>query len=283
MAGLIQNVVPDPTLVPVNPEDELTQAASFGYDPTLGTVNLATDTVSGQLDAILAQDSPLMQAAGAQGAQSANARGLLNSTMGVQAGQQAIVNAALPIAQQDAGTYFQQNLANQGVSNTASQFSTAAANTADLANAAAANQISQITTAGEETRLTQEQTAASDLALQELKGVQANELANIEALYKVELQTSASAAAFLTQYSNNVATILNDPNTTVEQKQSAIDAQTEVLKDTLTVIGAIGNIDLTALLDFTEPAAEEPPPPPPPPPPPEEEEPPGEPPPGPTD
>ena len=122
MPGLITNPLPDEITKPFNPESTLTKANSFGFDPTIGTVNIPTDTVSGQLDAILAKDSPLMQSAGAQGAQAANSKGLLNSTMGVQAGQQAVINAALPIAQQDASTFSQQRLTNQGVSNTASQF-----------------------------------------------------------------------------------------------------------------------------------------------------------------
>ncbi|GAA0586759.1 hypothetical protein ACFQH5_20190 [Halomonas salifodinae] len=60
-------------------------------------------TASGQMDEILERDSPLMQRAATQGKQYANRRGLLNSSMGAQASQSAMIDAATPIAQQDAG------------------------------------------------------------------------------------------------------------------------------------------------------------------------------------
>ena len=60
--------------------------------------------------------------------QSANSRGLLNSSMAAGAGEAAVIDAALPIAQQDANTFSQQRLANQQVSNAADQFGADAAN-----------------------------------------------------------------------------------------------------------------------------------------------------------
>jgi hypothetical protein len=60
-------------------------------------------TVANQMTGLLAQDSPWMQAAAGRAAQNMGALGLRNSTLGIQAGQAAAINAALPIAQQDAG------------------------------------------------------------------------------------------------------------------------------------------------------------------------------------
>ena len=92
------------------------------YDPTKATVNAPTDTVQGQLSGILDPNSVLMQRAGAQGLATANSRGLLNSSMGVQAGQAAMIDKALPIASQDASTYGNFNLTNTAADNTAKQF-----------------------------------------------------------------------------------------------------------------------------------------------------------------
>lgn len=62
-------------------------------------------TVAGQVKGLIDSNSPLMQQAQAKSAEAANARGLINSSMGVQAGQAALYDAALPIATQDASTY----------------------------------------------------------------------------------------------------------------------------------------------------------------------------------
>lgn len=90
--------------------------------PTMGNVS-SDSTVAGQMDKILSSSSPLLQRAKTRAAQAANSRGLLNSSMGVQAGEEAVLTTAMPMAQQDAATYANQGLVNQGAQN---QFSTAA-------------------------------------------------------------------------------------------------------------------------------------------------------------
>ena len=146
MPGLIETAIPKP--------DKFLAAGSTGYDPNLGVVNNATDTVGGQLDTILNKDNPYITRARASAAQEANSRGLLSSTMGAQAGETAAITAALPIAQQDASTFSNQRLTNQAATNTASQFGAAASNAADLTNAAAGNQFGLIgTNTGAQTEL----------------------------------------------------------------------------------------------------------------------------------
>ena len=62
-------------------------------------------TVAGQIPGILASGSPYMQAADLKGKQYVSSRGLINSSMGAEASQKAAIEAALPIAQQDANTF----------------------------------------------------------------------------------------------------------------------------------------------------------------------------------
>lgn len=64
-------------------------------------------TVSGQLTGLLEQDNPYMKQAKAQGEQFANRRGMLNSSIGAQASQDASIQAAMPIAQADAAAHNQ--------------------------------------------------------------------------------------------------------------------------------------------------------------------------------
>ena len=63
------------------------------------------ETAQYQLNQILDPNSPLMQRARTQGMQFANQRGLLNSSLAAQAAQTAMLDAAVPIAQQDARTF----------------------------------------------------------------------------------------------------------------------------------------------------------------------------------
>jgi hypothetical protein len=61
------------------------------------------ETVAKQLDNLLAKNSPYLQRAKSGALQTANARGLLNSSIAASSGEAAAIDAALPIAQQDAG------------------------------------------------------------------------------------------------------------------------------------------------------------------------------------
>lgn len=80
------------------------------------------DTVEGRVEGIIKSDSPLMQLAKTQAKQQANQKGLLNSSMAVGAAQNAVYNAATPIAQQDARTSADIKLANQKSANETGMF-----------------------------------------------------------------------------------------------------------------------------------------------------------------
>lgn len=77
----------------------------------------SNETVQGQLGDILKTGNPLLEGAKARAQQQANARGLQNSSMAVQSGEEAIVNSAMPIAQADASAYQKQALVNQDIVN----------------------------------------------------------------------------------------------------------------------------------------------------------------------
>lgn len=69
------------------------------------------DSVANNLTGLLASNSRYIQSARAAGQNSANKRGLLNSSISAGAGEAAAINAALPIASQDAAQTFQRNQA----------------------------------------------------------------------------------------------------------------------------------------------------------------------------
>lgn len=112
---------PNAALAPINPADgQYAAAVSDGIgvqgQAEQGQVN-PTDTVQGQLANLYAASQPGMTPEWAQGAvrqaeEMLAARGLGESSIGGAAIAEAIQQSALPIAAQDASTYFQMNMAN---------------------------------------------------------------------------------------------------------------------------------------------------------------------------
>lgn len=105
------------------PED--INAAQIGeytpYEAVTGEVD-PESTVEGRLSGLLSQTSDYMQRNRQQGAKAANRVGMLNTSMGVGAAQGAAIDAALPIAQQDARAFLEQQFRNQGYSNDAAKY-----------------------------------------------------------------------------------------------------------------------------------------------------------------
>ena len=83
-----------------------------------GTFEPEDASVSKQLTKVLSTGSPLLTRARTGAAQVANRRGLLNSSMAVQAGEAAVLDVALPIASQQAGQIQQSNLAGGQIAST---------------------------------------------------------------------------------------------------------------------------------------------------------------------
>lgn len=73
--------------------------------PTVRMVDPAKETVSGQVQNLMASDSNFLQQARTRANQQMNKRGLMNSSMAIGASEDAAYNAALPIAQADATAY----------------------------------------------------------------------------------------------------------------------------------------------------------------------------------
>ena len=111
--------------------------------------------VSNQLTSLLDSNSPLMARAAERSKEEANSLGLLSSSMAVGAAQGAMMDRALPIAQQDAQTYAtlqqqQQQTENQGLLQGQQAYNTAQGNVAEgivsaglTAHSAAINQANQ--------------------------------------------------------------------------------------------------------------------------------------------
>lgn len=117
--------------------------AAATYQPETRQVDPATQTVQGQVNSILAKDSPLMQRARTLATQQMAQRGLVNSSMAVGAGQAAMVDRALPMAQQDASTYSATAAENMAARNRAAEVNVGASNQFGLQESAQGFQAAQ--------------------------------------------------------------------------------------------------------------------------------------------
>jgi hypothetical protein len=94
---------PSTQAVTGSPQTGVTTASSSYVAPEYTPGDNAT--VEGRLKGLLSTDSQYLEAARARAKGEANSRGLLNSTMAETAGEKAAIEAALPIATQDAQTF----------------------------------------------------------------------------------------------------------------------------------------------------------------------------------
>jgi hypothetical protein len=241
-------------------------AAPTAASPT-GLTSAITRTVddkellSKQVNNVIGADSPLMQQAAAKAKQAANSRGLLNSSMAVQAGQAAVMDRALPIAQYDAGVntnVLATNQANEQQSNTFnasqtqqnSQFNTNKEQELNKFNAQNQNQTNQFN-AAEQNKTNIFNANEQNVVIKQFMD-QSNklQLADIEASYKTILQSEAAAGSLYQQSVRNISDILQNPDLTPEAKTAAVTNQNEMLKTGLNILGKIGGLNFDGLLDF---------------------------------
>lgn len=225
-----------------------------GYDPTNWDVN-SQQTVEGRMRGILEDpNSPLMQQAKTRAAQEANGRGLLNTTMAMTAGEDAMIRAALPIAQQDASTYANSAQTNAGASNNSKAFGASASNASSNLNAQLGTQ-SNLTNSGE-TNKAYASTANAANAAEQLKiqtatqyyikqlDVQTQkEMQAVTEQNKNLIQTNGTAAELNKSFAANMLQIQNS-TMTAEAKKTAINTQIWALNNGLKTIGSIIGFNL---------------------------------------
>lgn len=287
-----------PTIQPIDPiKTTAAQAASYKA-PTLGAANDQTvdtkQTMQGQLGGILSSGSPLLEQAKTRALQGMNARGLINSSMAVGAGESALYDAAMPIAQfdasrysdvanrnQDAGNQFKlqqfgadtdaakisanwtqdANLFNAGESNKAGTNSAqiaanAALRQADIgldaskANASidAQKEQQQTEIGAQKDRLAMEITSRE--AISKLDNDTRQKMAEIEAGYKVQMQSQDSAARLFDQISVQMSQIALNKDLSPEAKRNATTMLMGQLTNGLNILGSVANLNLSSILKF---------------------------------
>jgi predicted amidohydrolase YtcJ len=203
------------------------QAAT--YNSAQRTVDPTKETVAGQMKGLIDENSPTMQMARTSANQQMNSRGLFNSSLAVTASDQAAYAAALPIAQADASVYdtnAKQNLAYQ-------------------------NEALKTNTAGINDMTGKNLSATVDAMKSNMDAAMKTQLATIEADYKTTMQNSATASEMYKQTVKNISDIQANKDMTLAAKQAAVDNQFYLMKQGFEIAGAIGNMNLGELLNFS--------------------------------
>jgi hypothetical protein len=201
--------------------------ASTGYTANDWNVD-SPQTVTGQVRDIVTAGGPLMKQAEARSNMRMNSRGLLNSSLAVGAGQSALYDAALPMAQADAQTNAQAANFNANAANAASQFGADATNRQSLANQDATNRASEF------------QAGATN---------QAN-AANQDAMNRAS-EFGASAANRLTEQSNTITAQANQANADAANKASLSKLDVD-FKTAISNADAASKAQLQSMADQTK-------------------------------
>jgi hypothetical protein len=252
------------------------------------TVDPRTQTVQGQLDSIIAKDSPLMQRAAALGEMTANERGLINSSMAAGAAQTAVLDAATPIASADATMYGRAASQNASEANTTARFNadqsgqtgrfnTSQINASREFNANSQNQASQFNTElGFKSQLANQDVqlrttlaqydgqlraaianadASNKLQLTELDIQARTDITNLEGKWRLQIQSTASAGDAYRQMINSIGSVITDPNMDAGAKQAAINQLGGMFNDYMELQSHMSGLDLGDILVFDTTAA----------------------------
>lgn len=205
-------------------------------------INPSTATVEGRVQGILDNNSMLRRSTEADAAAASNSRGILNTTMGTQAGTAALLDKAVDIATPDAALYgdmakMSKEADSQGL--LANQEAEIAHNTS-LNNA----QISGALTTQEIAGQQELQKLSDNAQMQRVEvdnmwkqQIQFDQMDAADAQKLVDSTTSLGSAL-----TGSVERILRDTN--VENKTDAIEALMTQYQSQLTTAAAVVNIDL---------------------------------------
>lgn len=188
-----------------------------------GGSDAGSTSVQDRLDAILASDSPLMQRARTTGLQTANRRGLLNSSIAAEAAQNAMIDAALPIASQDADISNQQLMQQRDIE--LQQW--LQQSDADLRKAL------------------QQGDLANQRWIAELDATTRRQIADLQVATADREKIGAMIAAAQQNYTSQYEAILNNPNIPAEQRGQHMTHIANVMRAAISFIEQSFGVDLT--------------------------------------
>jgi len=181
-------------------------------------------TVKGQMEGLLSGGSRYLDIARQNSAQQSNKRGLLNSSMAAGAGERAAIEAAMPIATQDANTYNNQSLTNQGANNRAMEYNASNDQQMTLANQNARNSQRQFNAANQQQAGAANQQAQNQAGQYNASSNQQMGLANMDSQNQAE-QFTAQQGNAMSQFNAGQRQQNNQFNAASENDAGQFSAQ----------------------------------------------------------
>ncbi|MEY3252681.1 MAG: hypothetical protein RL227_1654, partial [Pseudomonadota bacterium] len=244
-------------------KDELSEVArSNQIAPVLQDFD-ESKGVAGRVNSITSSGSPLMETARTRAAQTTAKRGLMNSSIGTQAGEQAVIETATPIANADASLFQQQRLTNQTAANNAATVNAnnniQAATTGrqmDLSDTqqqrSLMEQARQFDGTKSENARQFDATTSQRMDLAKLDVGSRKELANIEAAFKNQIQNNTNISQAWGTLQEAISKIQNNPELDPATKAQLIQNNLDSFKSFSTFWGKAtgGAVDVSDLLNF---------------------------------
>lgn len=219
-----------PVGTPYMEDAALSQAQAAQLNPS-NLAQATTTTATDQLGNILNKGGALMQQSANMGNAQAAQRGLLNSSMGIQAAQSAMIQNATPLAQANANALNQGSQFNAQTTNQALTQNVQNQQQANLQNAQQANSLNSWN-AGQQ----------NEAALKTLDINSRETLANIEANYKTLMQTNSGATGMYEQMLKNLSDIQGNKDMDADTKANAIQNQLTYLRTGMSMLQNMSGI-----------------------------------------
>lgn len=211
--------------------------------------NDATNAAS-QLDAITKANSPYIQLAKQQGLLSAASRGLENSSIGAGASEAAAVQAAAPLAQENAGAATQAGLQTSQLETQANEFNASQQNQNQQLNAQLNTQTNQFNASQQQAAAATNAAAINSIKQQTeqiigqmnqqfLSGTQAQQLAQIQGKWGALMSQNQTAASLMQTMLTGINSALANKDIPQARTQSSIQTNLTLLDSFMSVIDAM--------------------------------------------
>lgn len=232
-----------------------------------GMINPNDNTnAASQLNAITASNSPYIQQAEQQGLLTAASRGLENSSIGAGNAEAAAVQAAAPLAEQNAASATQGQLQNSQLGTQAAEFNASQQEQNQQLNAQLQTQQTQFNasqtqaaaatnTAAQNAMTQQAQQLDEQISQQYLSGSQAQTLAGIQGQYNELIASNSSASSMYTSMMNGISATMANQNISPGRVADTIQADVSLLESGMGIINSLNggstNVNVPATTSYT--------------------------------
>lgn len=211
---------------------------------TPNTINVGkNETVEGRLGGLLENtNNPLMVQARTAGNSYSNKRGMLDSSIGASAAESSMINAATPIAQQDASTFYDANKTNVGNKLTADMFNNDLSSKQNMFNSDQSSRVGMFNSGQDkdimmqrETNQIQREGNALQLDIAKMDSNNKLAVANIQAIANDSGIIGDMGKSLMNLYQQTAA----DPNITPEVKDQIYANLNKQSKDFLALLPSV--------------------------------------------